>query len=108
MQSLEKDSSGNSTLKSSEVLSPEDLLVLLKEALNEVHPVTKTLADQFHIPRPLTESEAAELIGVKPQTMAVWRSKGTGPPYLKTGRSIRYLNEDIKEYLQQRRVRTSG
>jgi predicted DNA-binding transcriptional regulator AlpA len=108
MESLEKDSSGNSTLTSSEVLSPEDLLDLFKKALNEVFPDAKPLADQLHISRPLTEGEAAELIGVKPQTMAVWRSKGTGPPYLKTGRSIRYRPEDIKEYLQQHLVRTSN
>lgn len=107
MQSLEKDSNGNSTLTSSEVLSPEDFLALLKKALHEVFPDTKPLADKLHISKPLTESEAAELIGVKPQTMAVWRSKGTGPHYQKTGRSIRYRPEDIKKYLQQHRVRTS-
>jgi predicted DNA-binding transcriptional regulator AlpA len=55
---------------------------------------------QIHSPQlPLTETEAAALIGVKRNTLAVWRMQGRGPKFRKVGRSVRYSPSEIDRYL---------
>ncbi|MCA9501881.1 MAG: helix-turn-helix domain-containing protein [Spirochaetaceae bacterium] len=53
---------------------------------------------------PLTETQAAERVGIKPGTLAHWRSAGTGPPYVKVGGRVRYLTRDLDDWLDSRRV----
>lgn len=43
----------------------------------------------------LTTAEAAALIGFKPQTLEVWRSKGDGPPFCKIRRLVRYRRDTL-------------
>ena len=53
----------------------------------------------------LTEDEAAELIGVRPQTLALWRStQRYGLPYVKVGRLVRYRRADLEKWLESRLV----
>ncbi len=53
----------------------------------------------------LNEDEAAELIGVRPQTLALWRSLGRyGLAYIKVGRLVRYRRCDIDRWLESRLV----
>ena len=48
----------------------------------------------------LTAEETAEILGVKPQTLAVWRcAKRYRLPYLKLGRSIRYRLDDVESFI---------
>ena len=42
--------------------------------------------------------QAAELLGFKPVTLDIWRSKGAGPPYVKLGRSVRYHRRTIIQW----------
>ena len=50
--------------------------------------------------RLLTTKETAELLGVSPGTLRVWRSTGSGDiPYVKINRSVRYPEEHLKEYI---------
>lgn len=56
--------------------------------------------------RHLTSTEAAALIGVRPQTLAAWRCLGRGPSYVKLspgryGRILYNLN-DLEEWLTSR------
>jgi excisionase family DNA binding protein len=54
----------------------------------------------------LTRTEAADLLGVKPQTLAVWATHGRyGLPVVKVGRSVRYRRSDIEAWLERRTVR---
>jgi hypothetical protein len=48
---------------------------------------------------PLSDTEAAALLGVKPETLATQRSQGRGPPYYKNGRRVFYTRRLIREYL---------
>lgn len=57
-------------------------------------------------PRPLTTQEAAEALGVRPCTLEAWRSRGTGPRYVKLGRAVRYRAADLDDYIESR-TRTS-
>ena len=62
-------------------------------------------------PDPLYKrAEAAEYVGLKPHTLAVWASNantsgGAQPiPFLKRGRSVRYRKSDLDAYLAKCRV----
>lgn len=46
-----------------------------------------------------TSSGAADVLGVPEHTLAQWRSKGTGPEYVKVGRHVRYRWTVVNEWL---------
>lgn len=53
----------------------------------------------------LTRNQAAEYLGVKPQTLALWAStKRYKLPYVKVGRSVRYRRSDLEAFLNSRTV----
>ncbi|AKS22509.1 hypothetical protein ABH19_00140 [Leptospirillum sp. Group II 'CF-1'] len=52
----------------------------------------------------LSNSEAAEFLGMSPDTLPRWRWAGIGPAYLKVGRSIKYRREDLEAFLNESRV----
>lgn len=57
----------------------------------------------------LTPEQAAARMGLKPQTLAVWRTTGRyGLPYIRAGRLIRYRPEDIDAFLDGRRQTHTG
>jgi predicted site-specific integrase-resolvase len=45
---------------------------------------------------------AAALLGVKKNTLEVWRYKGTGPRFVKCGSRVIYRLRDINDYLDSR------
>ncbi|MFG9948002.1 helix-turn-helix domain-containing protein [Pseudomonas aeruginosa] len=52
----------------------------------------------------LTNEEAAALLGIKPNTLEIWRTKGKGPEFVKLGQTksapIRYLRTKIFEFIE--------
>lgn len=51
----------------------------------------------------LTPKQAAEYLGVKENTLAVWRStKRYDLPYIKIGKSIRYKLSEIETYINRK------
>jgi excisionase family DNA binding protein len=53
----------------------------------------------------LTRKEAAEYLGVKPQTLACWAVTGKyGLPVVKVGRAARYRLSDLEKWLSSRTV----
>ncbi|MHB8368812.1 MAG: helix-turn-helix domain-containing protein [Leptospirales bacterium] len=52
----------------------------------------------------LTNGEAAEYLGMSPDTLPRWRWAGIGPAYLKVGRSIKYRRADLEAFLNESRV----
>jgi predicted DNA-binding transcriptional regulator AlpA len=56
--------------------------------------------------RALTIEEAAAYVGLSTWTLDKLRSRGGGPPYIKLGRRVVYLIEDLNGWLATRR-RTS-
>lgn len=51
----------------------------------------------------LTSAEAAKYLGIRPTTLACWRSQGKGPAYTKLGRIV-YKKSDLDSYKAARRV----
>ena len=58
------------------------------------------------IPCPtLGTKDAAQFLGLKEQTLAIWRSaKRYDLPYIRVGRSIRYRISDLERFLERRTV----
>lgn len=53
----------------------------------------------------LNEDEAAQILTVEPQTLAVWRSTGRyNLPFIRMGRLIRYRRADLEAWLESRVV----
>lgn len=52
----------------------------------------------------LTEEQAADEMKMKKQTLAVWRTKGVGPEYIKFGSSVRYQLGALRRHIQQQTV----
>jgi excisionase family DNA binding protein len=51
----------------------------------------------------LTPEEVAERLQVTLRTLQRWRTSGTGPAYIKSGRLIRYPEGDLKAWLAAHR-----
>lgn len=52
----------------------------------------------------LTTEETADLIGVKARTLEMWRfTKRYNLPYIKSGRLVRYKEEDVLAFIESRR-----
>ena len=53
--------------------------------------------------RLLTPSQAGEYLGIKPQTLAVWRSCGRHDlPFVKVGGRVKYRRSDLDDWLAAR------
>jgi excisionase family DNA binding protein len=51
----------------------------------------------------LTPDEVSELLSVTTHTLAVWRCEGRYHlPYIKTGRLVRYREEDVQRFIEDR------
>lgn len=57
----------------------------------------------------IDEKQAADALGVKPTTLAVWRSTGRyNLPFLKVGRLVKYRLSDLAEFLARRTANHTG
>ena len=53
----------------------------------------------------LTTPQAADVLGLRPQTLHDWRSRGRGPAYLRLGgRAVRYRYSDLVAWADAQRV----
>jgi predicted site-specific integrase-resolvase len=57
------------------------------------------------LPEIMTPAETGKYLGLSIKTLAIWRCKGEGPAYIKSG-GVMYLVSDLKEYVEKRRVKT--
>ncbi|MBD9672993.1 helix-turn-helix domain-containing protein [Pseudomonas sp. PDM21] len=65
--------------------------------------------DPKNPPVSVVDKQAAEVLDVKPTTLAVWRSTGRYClPYLKVGRLVKYRISDLAEFLARRTANHTG
>jgi hypothetical protein len=55
-------------------------------------------------PQCVNEQIVSRIIGIKPKTLQNWRSLGRGPAYLKLGGKVVYSLDDLRKWLESRRV----
>jgi excisionase family DNA binding protein len=51
----------------------------------------------------LTQQQLADELQVSVRTLERWRQEGTGPAFIRVGRSPRYRRSDIDAWLEQQR-----
>ena len=56
----------------------------------------------------LAPAEVSQITGVPTATLAQWRYRKTGIPYLRIGRLVRYDTADVDNYLQRCRIEVRG
>ena len=56
--------------------------------------------------RAMKEIEAADRLGLSVATLRAWRHRGQGPRFVRFGRAVRYLLEDLDNYIDGCRVDT--
>ena len=57
----------------------------------------------------LNPYEASQVLGVKEQTLAVWRTTGRhNLPFIRVGRSIKYRRSDLDAWLESRTMTHTG
>ncbi len=64
-------------------------------------------APVFQPERLYLETQVAEVLQVKRQTMATWRHGAKGPPFVKLGRWVRYTGADLNAWLRANSVQTA-
>lgn len=50
----------------------------------------------------LTVKALSQYLGISEDTLSKYRTKGTGPKYLKLGRVIRYKLSDVHEWIEEK------
>jgi len=53
-------------------------------------------------------SEVASILGVKMDTLRIWRTRGTGPSVCRVGRLCRYRAKDVEQYIEGVHEESSG
>jgi excisionase family DNA binding protein len=57
----------------------------------------------------LTREQAAEYLGIKPETLAVWlTTKRYNLPVVKIGRCVRYRLRDLEQFIESRTIDFTG
>ena len=63
-----------------------------------------TVLPQTNQPKLVSQSQAAEILGVSPRSLETWRIRGGGPAFIKIGRAVRYDPDDLRAYIDQHRI----
>ena len=53
-------------------------------------------------------NDVAALLAVSPQTLALWRSHGRGPDYMKLGKVVRYERAAVESFMRNLTVTSEG
>lgn len=56
----------------------------------------------------LKPEEAADYLGIAPQTLANWRYQGGGPRFIKAGRNVRYDASTLQQWMADRTVSSTS
>jgi predicted DNA-binding transcriptional regulator AlpA len=59
-------------------------------------------------PVALREEEVAERLSVSAAVLRTWRSRHVGPRFCRFGRSVRYLEEDVEQFVKASAVAPIG
>ena len=52
----------------------------------------------------LPDTDAAQVLGCTVSCVRAWRHRRCGPAFVRVGRLVRYLPEDLEKFLKERRV----
>jgi hypothetical protein len=61
-----------------------------------------------NLPDLMTNAEVAEVLKVSPKTLAVWRFRKQGPPYIAVEGRVRYSRAALCDWLDRNTTRVAG
>jgi excisionase family DNA binding protein len=64
--------------------------------------------ERFRSGNALTETEAAEHLGLSIATLRAWRHRGKGSRFVRFGRAVRYLRADLEAFIRACAVDTGS
>jgi len=56
----------------------------------------------------LTPEDVEAEYSISARTLEVWRASAKGPPYIKPGKRVLYLRDDIEAFLRANAIKTTG
>lgn len=56
----------------------------------------------------MTVVQAADYLGLAVSTLNKWRCHGSGPSFVKMGRSVRYRRKDLDQYMKFRTLSSTA
>ena len=56
----------------------------------------------------ISRQAAADLLGLREQTLRRWAIRRTGPAYIKVGRTVRYSLADLRAFLAAGRINNAA
>jgi len=66
------------------------------------------MAEKLEVVSLLDEKTVATQLNCEVKTLQAWRCRGVGVPFVRVGRLIRYKPEDVADYIESRRVRSTS
>lgn len=67
--------------------------------------MTTTLTAPAEASALIGQTAAAEILGLRnPKTLAAWRVRRQGPPYIKMGKAVRYDPTALRDWIAKRTV----
>lgn len=83
-------------------------LARIRRLEREAQTVSRRLqtlpATPLGIPALLTDCEVAIVLGMSVSAVRRWRIKGGGPPIVKIGKSVRYRQADLQDFIDNKLV----
>lgn len=64
--------------------------------------------DNTRLGNALTETQAAQHLGLSVATLRAWRHRGKGPRFVRFGRAVRYLRVDLDAFIRACAVDTQS
>ena len=56
----------------------------------------------------INESSVAKRLHCEVKTLQAWRCRGGGPPFIRVGRLIRYSPDDVRAWIESRRMTSTS
>lgn len=56
----------------------------------------------------ITETRAADILDISIRTLQSWRTRRTGPPFVRVGRAVRYRPSHLSLWVDANTVRFTG
>lgn len=61
---------------------------------------------QQRVQQYVDEKTVSRITGLALPTLRNYRHKRKGPPYVKLGRAVRYSLDDVREFMESRKIQT--
>lgn len=80
-----------------------DVRIDIRDPRGEEEPI-----QALPVKRSLTPEDVEAEYGISARTLEDWRASAKGPPYVKPGKRVLYIREDVEAFLRANAIVTTG